>query len=251
MKTAVLSILISFLALFSACDGLQKTEVGDKKSKSKKDGLVKQFYKNGKIRSAINYKGGRKNGLAISYYKDGTPKQEIEYVEDKKHGVAKTYYENGKLFQKTPYENGVKHGVREKYRQNGKLMAEIPYHNGKACKGLKEYLLNGKPKKQYPVIKIQAIDKLIQNNRYILKVKMSDDSKSVKFYKGSLTDGCLGEGLLALSTPTPGVLELVYNMPPGTFTMEELNFIAETKTKLGNPYIVQKKYNLAIENRGY
>lgn len=218
----------------------------------KKNGLVTQSYSNGVIKNEIEYKDGLKHGLAKSYYKSGKLKQEITYVNNRKQGVANTYYEHGKLYQSTQYVDDVMNGIRKKYRQNGKLMAEIPYINGKACSGLKEYLLNGEIKKKYPKIDIQEVDRLIKDNKFILRIKMSDGTKRVKFYSGKLTKGgCLDSGLFKMTDTNRGVLEITYDLNPGMFMMDELNFVAEVKTTLGNPYIIQRKYNLAIENKGF
>lgn len=254
MKKIQILIFLSVL-LLSSCDKIEKA-ISDaaqnneqKGGKKIKDGVVKQYRKNGVLKTEVSYKDGIRHGLAKSYYKNGKLRQEINYAKNQKDGTAKTYYQNGKLYQTTPYVNDTIHGFRKKYRQNGKLMAEIPYNKGTVCAGLKEYLINGEPRKRYPVIEIQEIDQLVIKNKFTVRLKMSDGSKNVKFYDGSLTaDGCISNDLLWLSSNTPGMLDLVYDVPPGMFMMKELTFTAQVKTKLGNPFITQKRYNLALDN---
>lgn len=258
MNKCVLTIVLSVI-LFSSCEQIEKAisdAENSKKNETKqskvRDGVIKKYFKNGSLKTAITYHEGVKHGIAKSYYKDGKLRQEINYAENKKQGKATTYYENGKVFQITQYENDTIQGIREKYRQNGDLMAEIPYHGGRACQGLKEYLLNGDLKKKYPKIIINEADNLLRSNKFTLIVKLSDGSKRVKYSIGKLTKGgCPDEDVFKMNTTKPGILEITYNLKPGMFMMEELNFIAEVKTKLGNPYITQKKYNLAVENKGY
>lgn len=134
---------------------------------------------------------------------------------------------------------------------DGKLAAEVPYNKGQVCSGLKEYLLNGDLKKQYPKIVIQEIDRLLKSNEFILRISISDNSKKVEYYLGDTdSNGCIPETAMAVSPQQPGVLELKFNIGPGMFMMEKINIIAVVETKLGNPYVLEKKYNLAVENRG-
>ncbi|MEQ8245377.1 MAG: toxin-antitoxin system YwqK family antitoxin [Fulvivirga sp.] len=231
-----------------ACEDLPK-ETSQNKIK---DGVVKQYYANKVLKNEIEYKDGKRNGIAKNYYKNGRLHQQIAYVNDKKNGDAITYYETGKVFQITPYENNLIHGIRKKYRPNGKLMAEVPYNYDRPCKGLKEYLLDGSLKKQYPKLVVQPIDNVLKNGTYILRIKSSDGTSRIKFFVNTKlgANGCLEGGEPSTNLSEPGVLEVKFNLPENTFIMEELHFVAEITTTLGNPYIVLTKHNLAIENRG-
>lgn len=239
---------VLFIAILFGCDSLDK---GSKAGNDKKDGVVKQYRPDGSIKTEITFKDGVKNGPAKSYYKNGKLRQEINYVNNVKDGPVVTYYENGKKYQVTPYANGQIEGKRLKYRMDGKLMAEVPYHNGNPCAGLKEYLTDGSPKTKYPEIVVKEINNLLKSNEYILRVSISDHSKHVVYYLGEMDEGgCIRDDAMRIEPQKPGILELKYNVQPGMFTMETLNIIAVVETRLGNPYITQRKYNLAIENRG-
>ncbi len=241
--------LIILFFFLMACEGIKKET-----SKNKiRDGIAKQYYPNKVLKNEIEYKDGKRNGTAKNYYRDGTLHQQIEYVNDKKNGEAITYYESGTVFQITTYENNLMHGLRKKYRPNGKLMAEVPYNYDRPCKGLKEYLLNGDIKKQYPRLVVQPIDNILKNGTYELNVKSSDNTSRIKFFANTKLgeNGCLEGGEPSTSLKEPGVLEVKYNLPENTFIMEELHFVAEITTTLGNPYIIDTKHNLAIENRGF
>lgn len=231
-----------------SCDGGGKDSKGGKR---KKEGLVKQYRPDGSLKTEINFKNGKKTGLAKSYYKNGQLRQQITYLNNVKHGDVTTYYENGKPYQVTPYDNGKIHGLRKKYRMDGRLAAEVPYNKGVVCKGLKEYLLNGDIKKSYPKIVISEIDNMLKSNEFILRISISDNSRKVTYYIGDLdSNGCISESAIMVKPQQPGVLDLKYNIGPGMFVMEKLNIIAVVETKLGNPYVLERKHNLAIENRG-
>ena len=222
-----------------------------KKAKRPKDGLITQYYPSGAVKSEIEYKNGKRHGLAKRYYQNGGLHQEINYVNNVKDGAAKTYFKNGELYQHTPYENGYIQGLRMKYREDGNLMAEVPYHYGEPCQGMIEYLLNGKRKKQYPTIEVTRDDQLLRSSKYTLRFSMSERMQSVMFYEGTLDEnGCMLNELDNFYSPRPGIAEITLELPPGSFIMKEFNIIAKGKTKLGNPYITQRKLNLALENPG-
>jgi len=224
----------------------------DKQKKSRKNGLVTQYRKDGSLKTEIEYKNGKRHGLARSYYENGQLRQEITYENNVKHGEAKTYYQSGQLYQITPYHNGYIHGTREKYRMEGNLMAEVPYYYSSPCQGLMEYLLNGKRKKQYPAIEIEIDDQLSVNNQYIIRFSMSEKMKDVAFYHGTLDEnGCMVDEMENIYSPRTGVGEITFNLLPGYAVREEFNIIAKGTTKLGSPYITQRQMSLAVENKGH
>ena len=213
------------------------------------EGIVKQFRKDGSLKAEISVKEGKRHGLSKTYYKNKKPHQEINYENNRKHGIAKTYHENGKLYQETIYDNGLIHGIRKKYRDNGKLWAEIPFHQGKVTVGLKEYLLDGSLKKKYPHVMIKEKNEILAKNRVTLVATLSDKSKKVEFYTGTLEDNkFFGLNAGKIYKQNKGKAEIVFDVRPGMFIMKEVNVIAKVKTTMGNTYITQKKYNLAVEN---
>ncbi|QSE98378.1 toxin-antitoxin system YwqK family antitoxin [Fulvivirga lutea] len=250
MRKSNLFLLLVAL-LFSSCDMFESNK--KKGGKKIKDGVVKQYRANNVLKNEITYKDGVRHGVAKTYYEDGTLRQKIDYKMGKKHGEAITYYENGNVYQSTPYVENKIHGIRKKYRQNGKLMAEIPYNNDMPCQGLVEYLLDGSKKKNYPSIVFKTNDNILKSGKYDLEILMSDKSRNVDYYINTplSEEGCLVTEFGARSNYKPGVMKLTYNLPEGTFVMEEIKVLAVVKTRLGNPYITQAKHNLAIENRGF
>jgi hypothetical protein len=219
-------------------------------SGKKKNGLVKSYHSDGKLYSAITYKNGVRDGVSYAYYPNGQVNLELTYANGKRTGQAKRYYENGKLYQTTEYKEDNKHGWQKKYRENGSSISETKFENDEPCLGLKEYLLDNTLKKNYPTIIITPIDELATKGRYTLKLSMSDKTKKVKFYQGKLSPGgCIHDGLgyVRLDERT-GTGEIVYNLPPGGFLMDELSIVASVRTLQGNTYITYRAYNLAIDN---
>lgn len=208
-------------------------------------------HENGKVRAEIPYKNGKQNGLSRSYDRQGKLILELPYVNGKRDGVSKKFYAGGKqLYQTTTYKDDKMHGKQTKYREDGKLMSEAKYENNLPCMGLKEYLLDGSLKKQYPKINIAAVDQLEDRALYTLEISMSDKVRSVKYYKGKLSqEGCITDDLYNIYfDENRNIAVLKYHMPPGSFIMEEVNIIAVVETILGNTYVTQRSYNVAIDN---
>lgn len=213
--------------------------------------VARSMYEDGTLRAEIPMKDGKRNGTAKQYHKNGNIFMEVDYVNDIQHGWARKYYETGMLYQETPYDSGRMHGIVKKYRTDGKLLSEMPYNFDNPCIGLKEYLMDGSARKKYPTIVVKAKDTMLKDDKYVLQVSMSDGSKNVEYYRGSLLQGnCLSNfmGNIFESKTQKGVGEITYIIPRGTFRMEEINIVAKVTTRLGNTYITQRKYNLAVEN---
>lgn len=189
--------------------------------------------------------------MAKAYYPDGRLKSEIEYAENVQHGMAKMYYENGKLYRETPYKMGKKEGLRKVYRKNGKLLAEIPYMEDQLGVGTVEYTPEEKPKKLLPDIKIQVetIDQLSGENRYIVRISLTEGYKNVQYYLGELVEGKYKHKDLIPMESEGGVLEMKFEVPPGSRLIESFNIVAETKTQMQNPYLLQHRLQLAAENK--
>lgn len=250
-------VLYSLILLCSSCEQFNGKENPSKEEKTitknkTKEGLVVNHRPDGEVLSEVNYKDKKRDGLAKSYHKNGAIHQEINYKDGLKDGLANTYYENGTLFKSTPYKAGKIDGIQKKYRDNGKLMAEIPYKNGQPGKGLKEYLVDGKLKTQYPEINIVPIDKMLKENSFHLKLSLSQNLKKTEFFVGNLDGGYLPSDLRQLAPRTSkSDFQIDYFVPPGTFIMEKVNIVCKATTILGNPYIIEKSYNVAVENKGF
>jgi hypothetical protein len=244
-----MSILL--LILFIACDQLKNAE-NTKEKKKELHGVIEINGSNGVIKSSITYIHGKRHGIAKTFYKDGKLRQEINYAYDKKHGVATTYYQNGEKYQETPYDSGMISGIRKKYRENGQIFAEIPFKDDMPGVGLKEYLIDGSLKKNYPTIVIKEKDEILREGKFTLLVSLSNSAKNVKFYRGSLEESkYLGYSAKEIYPQRKGKAEYKFYVQPGNFLMQEITLIANHTTALGNPYIIKRNYNLAIENSGY
>jgi len=234
--------------------------------------LVKEYYDNGRIRSEISAVGTLRHGITKNYDRSGNLAGEVMYVNNMKHGWATNYYasgrvhskimyqdakkdgdeiwyyESGKVFRLSPYTKGKLNGVQKGYYEDGSLKFEMPYKNGDPGTGLKEYSKTGKLITNYPVIVIKEVNHLAMNNMYILKLSLSNQSGKVQFYRGELEEGKYLTRKVMSMISENGVAEYVVSVAPGAMAIEKLNFVASVKTPMGNPCILQKRFNLAVKN---
>ena len=56
------------------------------------------------------YKNGKRDGIRKEYYETGRLKTEMPYKNGKTYGVTKSYHENGNLRAEVPYKNETLHG---------------------------------------------------------------------------------------------------------------------------------------------
>jgi hypothetical protein len=243
MKPRIALVFI-ITALFLGC-----TKEQESKNEGKLQGLHKFYFPDGSLYLEINYKDSLPHGVAKRYFKSGLLLEEADYRDGIQHGITKTFYENGKLSSITPYDSGRIHGVKKKYRKDGSPAYEAPYYFDQPCVGVTELFLSGRPVDNYPKIVITPKDDLLRSNTYTLEFTLSNKSTAVEFFKGQLTDGkYIGSSAKEIYV-TKGVGKLFYVVPPGGFEMERMNVIAKVTTDLGNYYITQTSYNLAVENR--
>jgi MORN repeat variant len=233
-------IIISMFFIFISCDNLHN----NKEVKSETN-VKKSYYPNKVLKSEIYYNDSAEIELAKNYYKTGELAKEISYKNGMKNGIAKKYYENGTVFRESPYMNDKKTGIEKKYYESGKLMAEIPYKNGMPGKGLKEYEENNTMITKYPKIVIEHKNTINLNNRYTIKIYLSNKSSKATFYNTTLIDG---EYFNKKSNPIPsknGIAELSINVGYGRKLPPELSIVSYTTTRLRNPLVLAKKIKLS------
>ncbi len=251
-------LLVIFCILFSltSCDlvirgvskkaieTLEKREAD--KPKEKKNGEIKSYFKNGKIKTRINYINDVKDGAAVTYYENGNIKLSMFYKNGVKDGPASYYYENGKIYRESNYVDGELDGIRKNY-ENGRLTAEEPYKKGQTGKGLKEYFTSGKLKKDYPKLEFEEIDTRKKDHAYTIKIKFSERHPKDKFYVGELEDGLYLQDELYPLLVQDGVGVLQMNIPPDARGSQTIHFIGVHHTTLGNSYVTDYVFDVKIK----
>lgn len=72
--------------------------------------------------------GRKKDGVIKEYYSDGTLKSEATYVKGKEHGPIKLYHENGNIALEGGFNAGLRFGIFTAYHENGKKSSQIEYN---------------------------------------------------------------------------------------------------------------------------
>ena len=109
----------------------------------KPNGIIRGYYKSGKLMSSATYVNGKKNGVAKLYFESGKLRVEGAYIDGIENGVISTYYENGTLNLEIPCTDGKKDGMVKLYYENGTLLIESPYTNGIQNGVTKKFHQNG------------------------------------------------------------------------------------------------------------
>jgi len=240
--------LVLILFCISGCE-TKKKNVKPVKSSDVTDGLKKYYNKEGKLKTEVTILNGKRDGVAKTYY-NGKVSLAMNYKAGRREGASKRYYRDGTIYQETFYKDDKMDGERKKYRENGTLMSSARYERDFPCSGLKEILQNGEVKDKYPSLIIMGNDRLKQEGVYKINLSLTAKVRSVNYYIGNLSaTGCLPGSTITVETNSKKDIGIVrYNLPPGGFMMQELNFIAEIETVMGNTYITQKKFFVSIQN---
>lgn len=80
-----------------------------------------EFYKNGNLKSKIQFEKGLKNGKEIFFHENNKLKSESIYKNDTLEGVQRLYYSSGVLSTVMTYEKGVPNGEFFAYHPNGNI----------------------------------------------------------------------------------------------------------------------------------
>jgi antitoxin component YwqK of YwqJK toxin-antitoxin module len=111
---------------------------------SKKTGLWKRYYPNGKLLSEITYVNNIPNGPYKTYYDSGVKEEEGNWTFNKNTGDFKRYHPNGQVSQEFTFNsNGIRDGHQKYYHENGQVELEVQISNGKEEGTLKRYYANG------------------------------------------------------------------------------------------------------------
>jgi uncharacterized protein len=111
-----------------------------------KEGNAVYYYPEGKIKQTIPYYHGKKEGLSKEFDRDGKittlleysndfliSREKINIVDDKnlKQGKWLNFYKNGIIKSEKNYKDDILHGYYKEYNEKGKIILTLLYDNGK------------------------------------------------------------------------------------------------------------------------
>lgn len=94
-----------------------------------KQGLMTDYYPDGKVLAERWFKNDRQDGRTVIYYPSGKTKEVQYYQHGEQHGGDTIWYENGQPQFTTYFQNGKKNGHLRKWAENGDVIFEALYSN--------------------------------------------------------------------------------------------------------------------------
>lgn len=111
---------------------------------SRKEGVWKTYYPNGKLKSEITYERSRPKGPYTLYYENGNIEEQGDWERTKNTGDFKRYHANGNQSQDFHFtESGKRSGEQKYYYENGNLRLVGTWEEGQETGEMKEYYENG------------------------------------------------------------------------------------------------------------
>tara|TARA_B100000959_G_C14963855_1_gene616907 strand:- start:1276 stop:2091 length:816 start_codon:yes stop_codon:yes gene_type:complete len=136
----------SILGLFSSKNITNPTSEG-KYINGKKEGLHKEYYKNGRLKAERIFINDKLDGISKIYYKSGKSKSKLmataNFKNSKMEGTATGYYYNGRVRFYENYKNNIKNGYCKYFNEYGGIKKEENYKNGKLDGNRKLYNEDG------------------------------------------------------------------------------------------------------------
>ena len=108
---------------------------GHLKAGKGRDGIFREWYKNGQLEFEGSFKEDKRDGVSRRWHENGQLEFEGSFKEDKRDGVWRRWYENGQLKVDRNYKDGKLDGVSKKWYKNGQLQFEENYKDGELLSG--------------------------------------------------------------------------------------------------------------------
>jgi antitoxin component YwqK of YwqJK toxin-antitoxin module len=240
----------------------------------KREGELKEYYRNGNLKTRQFYKNDTLNDSSFSYFengkmstmqflknhkKEGTWKAfneqgqlfvEVNYKNDELDGYSKKYtYRSLKLIEQLHYKNGHKDGKQEVYYPNGKLKSLTYFSNNNPCLGTEEWNEKGEEIDNDFKIVVTEENKLLLNGKLRFVITLSDplpdDELEVVADTGSAN--CLTT-VYRVSHLEKGGFGIEYQVARGGFVMETVKFAAIRTTAMQNHFIKLKTIIVSANN---
>jgi hypothetical protein len=208
---------------------------------------IKQYMSGSHLVMETTLKNGVKNGLLKTYYANGKLRRTYWYENGLREDSSLWYYEEGQVFQTTPYNRDTLDGIRKQYFRNGKVKARIGYQKGLRNLYFEEFTQDGKLVTSYPLLVVKFKDDYNSRGVYRVSLELSDKSDKVRYYRGDLGSGVFDTTrcIKIKTTAGVGILELKKSGVPQSGSVD---VIAEILTNYGNNYLVHKKIELPYKD---
>jgi hypothetical protein len=204
---------------------------------------IKQYMSGQVLVKEVTFKNGVREGLMKSFYQDGRLRMTFWYENGLREDSSKWYYQEGQLFRSTPYKRDTIDGIQKQYYRSGRIKAKLSYVKGLRTPYLEEFTQEGKLVGGYPELVVNIKDEYRTRGVYRVSLELSDKSTKVRYYRGDFTNGVFDTAQCKMIDNIKGVGNLDLKKT-GSPKADYVGVIAEILTNYGNNYLVYKKIEL-------
>jgi len=98
--------------------------------KDNPNGVVKDYYESGKLKTEWGCKDGHLNGITNMYYENGQLHKESNYLNDERQEITTSWYEGGELKSVCNFNNGKLNGEHKVLNKDGSIKELTYYKDG-------------------------------------------------------------------------------------------------------------------------
>jgi hypothetical protein len=245
-------IILSLLVLAGCAGGSS----ADKDSLSGNDTIsvpdtgytgITQYMSQSHIVSEVTFKNGIREGLMKTFYMDGKLRMTFWYENGLREDSSKFYHPDGKLFRSTPYKHDTIDGTQIQYYKNGRIKARLKYVKGLRTPSLEEFTPEGKLVGGYPELVVNTRDEYQSRGVYRISLELSNKSPKVRYYRGDLYNSLFDTSRCEVIKNINGIGTLALKKT-GTPKADYVGVIAEILTDYGNNLIVYRKIDLPYKD---
>lgn len=239
----------------------------------KKNGVLKEYFENGNIKTVQHFKDNKNVDTALYYHPNGKLAaiqihdngdkvgcwkkyneagalySDICFVKDRLDGTSLTYtYKTLHLIERFNFRDGYKHGKQETFYNSGKPKSVTYYFDDKLCLGTKEWLETGEEINNDFAIRYTEQNKVNLESSLYYIVSLENPDPDDEVYR--ITDKDTGNVITRYQKLEKRgenfVLE--FHVGEGGFVMEKVKLAAYRKTRLGNTIAKTVSFNAAANN---
>jgi len=248
-----ISIILTLIFLISGCSGKGSAKKGSADNADTTTVAdtgftgIKKYMSQSYLIKEVTFKNGVRQGLMKTFYENGKVRQTFWYENGLREDSSRWYYMEGQLFRTTPYKRDTADGIQIQYFRNGRKKAKIGYSKGFRTGFLEEYNADGKLVGAYPELIITTKDEYSSKGVYSITLSLSDKSEKVRYYKGDMSEEVFDTVQCKRISSANGIdkKKKKKSSSPGT---GNIGIIAEILTNYGNNRLVYKKIDLPYKD---
>lgn len=239
----------------------------------KKNGILKEYFENGNLKTVQHFKDNKNVDSALYYHINGKLAVIQMHNNGEKVGCWKKFNEAGKLYSDMCFENdrlngtvltytyktlhlierynykdGSKDGKQENFYNNGKPKSLTYYLDDRLCLGTTEWLETGEMINNDFSIKYSEQNKLNLENKLYYSVTLENSQPDDEVFRVLAKDtGNVITQYQRLEKKSNNFI-LEFSIYQGGFVMEKIKLAAYRKTRLGNTFIKTISFNASANN---